>query len=66
MTISGNFLLRGTIWTLGGYGASTVLRFATSCRLGAMLYQSPIVLYVVPATALNIILADLTSVSKSL
>jgi O-antigen/teichoic acid export membrane protein len=136
MTISGNFLLRGTIWTLGGYGASTVLRFATNVVLARLLapeifgtmlivyslrtgielisdigigqnliqsknaedpdfyntawslqlirsivlwlafsaaaiplasfYQSPVLLYVVPITAFNIILAGLTSVSKSL
>src|ERR1700733_3664862 len=136
MTISGNFLLRGTIWTLGGYGASTVLRFATNVVLARLLapeifgtmlivyslrtgielisdigigqnliqsknaedpdfyntawslqlirsivfwlafsaaaiplasfYQAPVLLYVVPITAFNIILAGLTSVSKSL
>jgi O-antigen/teichoic acid export membrane protein len=136
MAISGNFLLRGTIWTFGAYGVSTLLRFATNVVLARLLapeifgtmlivyslrtgielisdigigqnliqsknaedpdfyntawslqlirsfflwvafsaaaipmaqfYQSPILIYVVPVTALNIIFAGLTSVSKSL
>jgi O-antigen/teichoic acid export membrane protein len=136
MGISNNVLLRGTIWTLGGYGVSTALRFATNVVLARLLapeifgtmlmvyslrtgielisdieigqnlirsknaedpdfyntawslqlvrsfvlwltfsaaaipmaqfYQSPILIYVVPVTALNIIFAGLTSVSKSL
>jgi O-antigen/teichoic acid export membrane protein len=136
MSISSNFLLRGTIWTLGGYGVSTMLRFATNVALARLLapdifgtmlivyslrtgielisdigigqnliqsrdaenpdfyntawslqlirslilwlafsaaaipmaqfYQSPILLYVVPITATNIVFAGLTSVSKTL
>jgi O-antigen/teichoic acid export membrane protein len=136
MKNSGNFLLRGTIWTLGGYGISTGLRFATNVVLARLLapeifgtmlivyslrtgielisdigvgqnliqskdaedpdfyntawslqlirsfflwlafsaaaipmaqfYQSPILLYVVPVTAFNIIFAGLTSVGRSL
>ncbi len=131
-----NFLLRGTIWTLGAYGVSTGLRFVTNVVLARLLtpeifgimlivyslrtgielisdigigqnviqskdaedpdfyntawslqlirsivlwlafsaaaipmahfYQSPILLYVVPVTALSIIFAGLTSVGRTL
>jgi O-antigen/teichoic acid export membrane protein len=131
-----DFLLRGTIWTLGAYAIGTGLRFLTSIILARLLtpeifgimlivyslrtgielisdigigqnviqsqnaedpdfyntawslqlirsvilwiafsaaaipmahfYQSPILVYVVPATALNIILAGLTSVGRTL
>jgi O-antigen/teichoic acid export membrane protein len=136
MAISSNFLLRGTVWTVGAYGVSTLMRFATNVVLARLLapeifgtmlivyslrtgiellsdigigqnliqsknaedpdfyntawslqlirsfvlwlafsaaaipmahfYQSPILIFVVPVTALNIIVAGLTSVSKSL
>jgi O-antigen/teichoic acid export membrane protein len=136
MAISTSFLLRGTVWTLGAYGVSTMLRFVTNVVLARLLapeifgtmlivyslrtgielisdigigqnliqsknaenpdfyntawslqlirsfflwvvfsaaaiplahfYQSPILILVVPVTALGIIFAGLTSVSKSL
>jgi O-antigen/teichoic acid export membrane protein len=136
MAISNNFLLRGTIWTLGAYGVSTAFRFATNVVLARLLapdifgtmliayslrtgielisdigigqniiqsqnaenpdfyntawslqlirsilltiifsaaavpmahfYKSPILLFVVPFTALNIVFTGLSSISKSL
>jgi O-antigen/teichoic acid export membrane protein len=136
MAISRNFLLRGAIWTLGAYGLSTMLRFATNVVLARLLapeifgtmlivyslrtgielisdigigqnliqsknaedpdfyntawslqlirsfvlwiafsalaipmarfYQSPILIYVMPVTAFNIVFGGLTSVSMSL
>jgi O-antigen/teichoic acid export membrane protein len=136
MAISSNFLLRGTVWTTGAYGISTLLRFATNVILARLLapeifgtmlivyslstgielisdigigqnliqsknaedpdfyntawslqlirsfvlwlafsagaipmarfYHAPVLIFVVPVTALNIIFAGLSSVSKSL
>jgi O-antigen/teichoic acid export membrane protein len=37
MATSTNFLLRGTIWTLGAYGVSTGLRFVTNVVLARLL-----------------------------
>src|SRR5260370_3396963 len=37
MATSRNFLLRGTIWTLGAYGVSTGLRFVTNVVLARLL-----------------------------
>src|SRR5580658_4999607 len=37
MATSTNFLLRGTIWTLGAYGISTGLRFVTNVVLARLL-----------------------------
>jgi O-antigen/teichoic acid export membrane protein len=37
MATSTNFLLRGTAWTLGAYGAGTALRFATNVVLARLL-----------------------------
>jgi O-antigen/teichoic acid export membrane protein len=136
MATSTNFLLRGTIWTLGAYGVGTGLRFVTNVVLARLLtpeifgtmlivyslrtgiemisdigigqnlvqsknaedpdfyntawslqlirsfilwlafsaaaipmahfYQSPILVYIVPVTALSIIFAGLSSVGRSL
>jgi O-antigen/teichoic acid export membrane protein len=136
MATSTNFLLRGTIWTLGAYGVGTGLRFVTNVALARLLtpeifgtmlivyslrtgiemisdigigqnlvqsknaddpdfyntawslqlirslilwlafsaaaipmahfYQAPILLYIVPVTALSIIFAGLNSVGRSL
>lgn len=37
MTISTRSLLNGTIWTIGGYGIGTILRFATNIILARLL-----------------------------
>lgn len=37
MTISTRSLLNGTVWTIGGYGIGTVLRFATNIILARLL-----------------------------
>src|SRR5450432_1882021 len=42
------------------------LAFSAAAFPMAQFYQSPVLIYVVPVTALNIIFAGLTSVSKSL